>query len=260
MGVLLAYPRDHYEVVTASTTCIADTKQGYPQRPPSVPSGWLPSTLTWLSRLFAQPPAASPPARAAVVDDEAWRVTKSRKNQMIVVRLKALKSDRLREFCVGTYHMPCVFESPQVMVAHTALSAQNLLRQAGGLPCVFAGDFNVKPRDSAYTLLTTGSLAPDHPDYPTSSLTDDSWTPDLPNPFQSAYVAATGSEPEFTNKSQVKNDPIFVDTLDYIMTQGFDVCGVRPLPSLDDVEHIDSFPTASEPSDHLLLAAELEFK
>ena len=64
----------------------------------------------------------------------------------------------------GTYHMPCMFQQPRVMVVHCALSAQHIQRFAHSEghqdPFIYGGDFNIKPDSPMYRTLTEGSLEP----------------------------------------------------------------------------------------------------
>jgi len=89
-------------------------------------------------------------------------------------------------------------------------------------------------------------------------------------PMRSAYREAdypnkpAGREPQFTNYawSAFMPDEPFAGTLDYLFLSELGwgpVQYVKPLPALADVkaEHPVGFPVASEPSDHVLLAAEL---
>ena len=59
-------------------------------------------------------------------------------------------------FCVGTYHMPCLFNVRPVMVMHTSLAIKHLARLAGSDPLVFAGDFNFNPDSDCYKLAVEG--------------------------------------------------------------------------------------------------------
>ena len=78
-------------------------------------------------------------------------------------------------------------------------------------------------------------------------------------PLSSAYASALGSEPKFTNWSKVKEEAPFVETLDYIFysNNDWEVKGVTDL-KLESLQ--GPFPIADEPSDHLLLSAELSMK
>ena len=50
-----------------------------------------------------------------------------------------------KPFVVGTYHMPCMFKVPSVMMIHCALSAQHIHKYANNDPYLLVGDFNIKP-------------------------------------------------------------------------------------------------------------------
>ena len=48
--------------------------------------------------------------------------------------------------------------------------------------------------------------------------------------MRSAYAAATGAEPDFTNHAQTKDAPPFIATLDYLFcSEDWDVASVVPL-------------------------------
>ena len=82
------------------------------------------------------------------------------------------------------------------------------------------------------------------------------WTTSLKYPMRSAYKVVNGTEPDFTNFAQIKDDPPFIDTLDYIfISQSVEVSEVMPLPHRSEVK--GPFPAPDEPSDHILLAATL---
>ena len=67
--------------------------------------------------------------------------------------------------------------------------------QTAGAPHVLCGDFNFGPRSAPYDLLTSG-LAADHPHRPPAAHPAELEPPGL---LASAYVAAGGQEPDFTN-------------------------------------------------------------
>lgn len=75
-------------------------------------------------------------------------------------------------------------------------------------------------------------------------------------PLSSAYVTATGREPDFTNYAKVQNEPVFIETLDYLFhSKGWRVDSVLPLPHRDAVA--GPLPNESEPSDHILVSAKM---
>ena len=170
-------------------------------------------------------------------------------------------------------------------------------------PYILAGDFNIKPNDTAYRLLTTGHLDRHDPAYPTpppaatttpknsSDTVREEWQPRQMEAVRSAYAvhaAATTTtetedkttaphhssgtgEPDFTNFSQMGDTP-FIDTLDYIfISPNHDdddnengnrivVRNVLPLPHRDEVMKDGPYPNAVEPSDHVLIAADLDIQ
>lgn len=82
----------------------------------------------------------------------------------------------------------------------------------------------------------------------------DSWTPSVTPALHSAYVTATGAEPDFTNYAKVQNEPIFCETLDYIFhSKDWKIDSVLELPHRDKVS--GPLPNESEPSDHILMSA-----
>lgn len=192
------------------------------------------------------------------------------------------------EFGVATYHMPCVFWEPAVMVIHAALCAQRTQLLARGAPCVLLGDFNFKPGDAAYRLITQGNLDESDAHYPVPPAWEP-WRPVLEKPMHSAY-AALGGEPAYTNHTVSGMNPApFTDTLDYIFfsdghwepvsclptppsTELIEQCKA-PQPSSKDAAETATpvgeiaaalraagqpfCPNPFEPSDHLLIAATL---
>lgn len=143
------------------------------------------------------------------------------------------------------------------------------------IPYILAGDFNILPNSAQYDILTKGMLDSSDPTYPPPKHGME-WKVEC-SPMNSAY-ASYESEPEFTNYAHLKDDPDpFIGTLDYIFlskssssgetnevegglaAQGgheWTVHGVKKLPSREDSG--GPFPSEKEPSDHLLIAADLE--
>jgi hypothetical protein len=68
-----------------------------------------------------------------------------------------------------------------------------------------------------------------------------------------------GKEPDFTNYAfTARDDECFIDTLDFLFLLGeVKAVDVVPLTHRDDAD--GPYPTASEPSDHVLVGATLEF-
>jgi 2',5'-phosphodiesterase len=75
-------------------------------------------------------------------------------------------------------------------------------------------------------------------------------------PLQSAYKVFDGTEPNFTNYSKVRDEPVFIDTLDYIFfSPEWRVENVQELPHSKEVA--GPFPNETEYSDHLMISAEM---
>ena len=199
---------------------------------------------------------------------DRWNEAKRKHNVLVTATLREKGGDA---FCVSTYHMPCLFgsvEKEQVMVIHSVLAAERAKRVAAGRPYVLCGDFNVKPYDASYKLLTSGALGEAFAAYAPPPQADvapaQAFAPVLEPPLTSAYAAATGAEPDFTNFAYTKpmggERDAFVETLDYIFCSAgqWKVAGVKELRSKQGLDTSKPYPTADEPSDHVMLAADLE--
>merc|ERR1719326_2476878 len=159
-------------------------------------------------------------------------------------------------FVVATYHMPCAYWAPKVMVIHAALAAQYAFKFVDGLPLMLAGDWNFKPEAAPYQLLTAGCLPLDHPAHPGQAPSD--WHEDWRlerglKKLQSAYQRFK-REPDFTNYAWVRDDADpFIGTLDYIfVSKDVRVVDVGRLPGKSECGLL---PTKAEPSDHLMVSA-----
>lgn len=289
MGVALAYPRGKYDLLDADIKRISDVK-AWPDPPPCVPRGgcavWVwdhnpsacvtpclcflkrclcrvekaptPTLLEQLATLFSKVlqalglvsrPSVGRPKR------DTWGHARSRSNTMVSLRL-ADRSDPDAKFSVSTYHMPCAFYDPPMMTIHSALSAQHAHAVADGLPYVYMGDFNLKPGDGGYRLLTNGEL-PDDDDAQPTPRPGDPWRPTLSVPLTSAYAAVLGKEPLATNHTiSFADHKPFTDCLDYIFCSP----GIKPVDvmQLADPSTVPPSPNAQEPSDHWMVAAALE--
>jgi 2',5'-phosphodiesterase len=249
MGVAMSYPIDLFELVDCTVRTVAETRDLY--KAPAEPSRlvramrwliWL-ITLQWLIALVVSSKSGA---------RDPYEYAMARKNDVIVLRLRCRKTSR--EFVVATYHMPCAFLHPQMMSLHSSLVLQFVDKQAGSLPYVLAGDFNFTPAHDQYTLYTTGTIAEGRAGRPPPPpAIAGSWKFDV-TPVRSAYAVA-GGEPQFTNWAQIKEEPEFRDTLDYVwISKHWSVDNVQPLNVSKG-----PLPTVEEPSDHLLVAASLTF-
>lgn len=270
MGVGLAYPRRDFALQEQHTVVVAEQKE-WP-RPPApgllgrawgaataIPRGVATGLCTGLTAATPSFLASAASAAASkcgcrrvasvfASEETPWEMAERRSNTLVFARLRHRVSGQ--RFAIGTYHMPCKFQVPAMMVIHAALVSQTMQRLSGDDPHVLAGDFNFKPHsqhlDPCYSLMTTGRVDPGHPAYPTPPGPWEPWRP-VVEPMVSAYAAVLGHEPLYTN-----NVEVFCDTLDYIFCSK----GVRPVAVVAlPAEQGEPQPTPSEPSDHLLIGA-----
>lgn len=180
--------------------------------------------------------------------EDIWVKAIRNKNTMLCMRL----SINNKTFCIGTYHMPCFGDS--VKILHLITAIQQLNKFAGNYKCIFAGDFNMMPNSVLYKIITIGG---NYVDLVEKSINYDTimFSFKIPMIMQSEYKLF-GSDPIFTNYAHVANSEPFSGCLDYIfVSRGWKVVGVDESPvELPEL----TYPSDTEPSDHLLLAVNLE--
>ena len=231
---------------------LSDTK-AWPRAPkPTGARAWLAAKLSSnaLVRAVTSLLRAPPP-------QDPWGFSRGRFNALVWVKLRdrATRGD----FGVACYHMPCAFWAPAVMTIHAALAAQRATALAkGDLPFALAGDWNFMPSSPQYRMMTQGGEVPAGDPAAPVAPPHEPWLARVEVPLRSAYAEAHGAEPEFTNHAQVGDQPPFVECLDYIfVSPGVQVVQADALPAKADVQ--GPYPTADEPSDHVLVAATLRF-
>jgi hypothetical protein len=103
-----------------------------------------------------------------------WSDALKRFNQVVSVRLQSKEAaqggKKAKTFCVSTYHMPCAFRTPGVMLVHTVLLLKHIQQfllgrrpSAGDAveePSILVGDFNFKPDSLMYNVITNFKYAP----------------------------------------------------------------------------------------------------
>jgi mRNA deadenylase 3'-5' endonuclease subunit Ccr4 len=189
--------------------------------------------------------------------DDIWVKAIRKKNTMLCMRLTRLElSEGLsignKTFCIGTYHMPCFGDS--IKILHMISCIQLLNKFAGNYKCIFAGDFNMMPNSTLYKIITVGGNYADLVDKSTNYDTS-MFSFKVPMMMQSGYKLF-GEDPTFTNYAHVANSEPFSGCLDYIfLSRGWKVTDVQKLPT--ELPKL-TYPSDIEPSDHLLLAVNLE--
>ncbi|CAM9771725.1 unnamed protein product, partial [Hapterophycus canaliculatus] len=252
MGVALAWPVDKYECLTVDITRLSETRRwGREPRvnredkdattaaatPAAAPAtateqaGWggpLGALMKLAGRGIKRPREEADRGEAAVVQvppREAvnpWQIAERRFNQVLFARLRPKNASSASDvtsggtFCVGTYHMPCLFNIRPVMVMHTSLAIKHVAKLAGSDPFVLAGDFNFNPDSECYKLAVEGDLPASSDGYPVVPEWEKDWSPKTGVSLESAYRQVDGKEPDFTNNAKVEDWDPFIDTLDYI--------------------------------------------
>ncbi|CAF1392700.1 unnamed protein product [Adineta ricciae] len=182
----------------------------------------------------------------------SWEKAMSLKNVLICVGVMV----HGRPLFVGTYHMPCLFRDPSIMIIHASAAKDLMFQIANGHPFVLAGDFNMQPIDSAYRAITRRGNVEDRvlPKVGNRGVT---YRFNKQQVLRSAYREKNKAEPNYTNFARTgQSSNSFCGTLDYIFFAGnLTVLDVLPLPSHPTGK---SYPDRTHPSDHLMLAATLQ--
>lgn len=255
MGQCIAWPSKKFKAIEIETIRASDTVEGWPT--PEKPAAAKDVPLTLWQRIVDEKPEKVKLERPPF---NPWTEAEKRHNAFIMARLQDKESGK--QFSLATYHMPCLFGSDakcSVMTIHLALLFQAAERFAKGEPLIVTGDFNMKPDSSQYALVTNGSLPVGHPQNPESPMPDFKLAV---RPMRSAYVVHSGSEPEYTNLARTKfnKDGSFIETLDYIwISEHVSVTAVRALPTRASQAGVHSNPTKDEPSDHIMISADVAF-
>ena len=252
------------------------------------------STTGLLDQYLIQPLGIrAPPLLSKKEEIDPWTMSENRYNILLTVALRFRSTTSTADndsnvFSLSNYHMPCAFYCPPVMNLHVDMAAKRAWQLAAevwkeihtdmdtnhtngerAIPYILAGDFNILPESAHYRLISTGSLEESDPTYPPMKY-GIPWEPSCP-PMDSAYAKHVGMEPSFTNYAHLKEEEEpFVGTLDYIFlsrkehqdndgkTKEWVVCDTVPLPERE--ESGGPFPNEVEPSDHLLIAADLKLR
>lgn len=250
MGVMLAYPAERFVAESIRLHHVGDslpkTPSSAPATPPHLSQFGILSAAGMAEILGIHREALNLEWRYAPKEptveainprrDREWGLAVRRQNIAVLARLRPIDCD-VSAFCVGVYHMPCLFGSCE----HRQTQNIHVLALKGALagmaktaqePLVLLGDFNLTPDSTGYSLLSGASLgdesAPDTERY-RRVYNDLS--------LASAYALHHGAEPG-------------PRTLDYIWLS--DGCSVLNCPALDAKT---PRPSASEPSDHLMVEA-----
>ncbi len=186
------------------------------------------------------------------IPEDSWSKATKKQNTLLCVRL----SKKNKVFCVGTYHMPCTYMDQSLMILHSTICLQQMNKFAGNYKYILAGDFNFKPNSLMYEIFTKGGRYDKLVEV--SKIFDTSQCNiKIATPVKSAY-SIINKDPLFTNYAHTINQEPFSGCIDYIfVSKGWNVLDVKKLP--DELPPY-TYPSMTEPSDHLMLAANLEMK
>eukprot|EP00546_Thalassionema_frauenfeldii_P012315 CAMPEP_0178925142 /NCGR_PEP_ID=MMETSP0786-20121207/17738_1 /TAXON_ID=186022 /ORGANISM="Thalassionema frauenfeldii, Strain CCMP 1798" /LENGTH=263 /DNA_ID=CAMNT_0020599971 /DNA_START=381 /DNA_END=1172 /DNA_ORIENTATION=- len=250
MGVAIAFPNDIFETVDVDISRLSDKRiGGWPVEPLKSRTGYIiDSVASYLKAPFIML------GLLEKQKEDHWSMSKRRFNILLTTTLR--DKDSGKSFSLGTYHMPCAYYNPMAMSLHTEMAAKHIQvisSSNGNIPYILTGDWNITPDSPQYKMITTGKMDENDPAFPTPkwnkkwSITSD--------PMRSAYAEKNG-EPNFTNFARVRNLDPFIDTLDYIfLSSEWNVLNTKSIVHRDVAN--GPFPNAVEPSDHVLIAADL---
>lgn len=266
MGVALAVPPlyqieelDIARVTDEKHSGWSDTLLAKPSKPPAL-VGALQAAASFTLKPFGVAFGSSQQSDAG----QCWRAARSRENRMIFARLREAGTEQQLNgdtWCIATYHAPCEFYDPPRMSIACALCFQRAHRLAAGSPYVVLGDFNQKPDEPGSLLARYATLPATHKGQPPRQDDEGGWSIDLPQKLKSAYYEVNGKEPDVTNYAQFAGKEPFAACLDYIfLSPECSARDVKQLSNWGEIKGSGPFPNVSEPSDHLLLAANLRIR
>jgi mRNA deadenylase 3'-5' endonuclease subunit Ccr4 len=259
MGVCLAWPMEQLETVDVKIATLSDVRpDGWPKDPVEHGVCWnaIQSIQSSVRRVLNKIRNKKDPL-------DYWYESQRRSNIVLTATLRDKHTKQA--FVVATYHMPCAFYAPPVMTVHSDLAAyytQQVAAEQGNLPCVLAGDFNIKPGDVPYQFLTRSEdqVTWEENSRPPTKFGVE-WSLLRPEPMRSAYADHLQTEPDFTNYAQTRDNEPFIDTLDYIfISKEWVVDDVLKLPHRHDAKGPYPNLDVDEPSDHVLISANLTIK
>ncbi|UJR12068.1 hypothetical protein I4U23_016246 [Adineta vaga] len=187
-------------------------------------------------------------SNTTLLPSDPWEIAMATPHTFICLQLVINN----KQLSVGTYHMPCLYKEPDVMLIHSSVLKDLMFEfAADGQNFILAGDFNFKPRDICYKFLVEKNYINDN--LPKSTTYEILYQPNTKQKIKSAYFEMNGAEPNYTDFSHKFNSEQFRETLDYIFFNGD--LKVDNVLQLLDCPTSESYPDETHPSDHLMIAA-----
>lgn len=178
-----------------------------------------------------------------------WQLALDKRNRYVRV---TLSNEISNDFDVYTYHMPCAFTNPDLMLIQACGLLNCVEKEAEVRPYILTGDFNSRAYGEVYNMITEGKCR---------EVKSNKFTT-LPRfntkPLKSAYKEANCIEPVFTCSAWSKQEnKLFRDTIDYIFySNGFEIDSAKRIIFTDTAK--GPYPCETEPSDHILIGADLK--
>ncbi|CAF3336677.1 unnamed protein product [Rotaria socialis] len=178
---------------------------------------------------------------------DPWETAMTRVNALICIQVTIDN----KSIYIGTYHMPCLYKEPDIMLIHSSIVKDLMFHLTGGQDFILAGDFNFDPADMCYKALTEKNY--DGYQIPESRTYEISYRRNAEQVLKSAYREKNGVEPTYTDFAHTPNCPDYCATLDYIFFHGH--LTIENVLELPDHPSSESYPDETHPSDHIMIAA-----
>ncbi len=179
------------------------------------------------------------------VPEEVWNMARSKYNRYVALKLK----DNINvPYWIVTYHMPCCWRSPELMMALSSILRSCIDGLTAQEPVILVGDFNFTPYSPPYMRLLYGA---------TEDITSGSCNAQVPPNSTTAAAISTLpfiSAGEVSYSCRSGSPPPFEAQLDYILYrgEGWKSAELEPVYTIEG-----SIPNNFHPSDHLPLVARI---
>eukprot|EP00511_Aplanochytrium_stocchinoi_P007510 CAMPEP_0204837708 /NCGR_PEP_ID=MMETSP1346-20131115/28730_1 /ASSEMBLY_ACC=CAM_ASM_000771 /TAXON_ID=215587 /ORGANISM="Aplanochytrium stocchinoi, Strain GSBS06" /LENGTH=328 /DNA_ID=CAMNT_0051973327 /DNA_START=288 /DNA_END=1274 /DNA_ORIENTATION=+ len=278
MGVGIAFSLKKFRLLNSNAHIVADTKKFEPRsksqsqsRPAGNPIPFMYKAVSEkLSSIIFEESDEEKRKREVA---QCWKDVLVRRNKLLTLHLEDISTNK--KFLVATCHMPMHENNKnEYMIITTALTTQYLQDLARkwaqeakveSLPFVFAGDFNFTQYEPAYELITKGDLVSDESKkyLPGKLYETDPWIHKV-EPLRSAYVQVQEVEPDFTTylkQGGIGLNESFIETIDYLFYHGENLKPVEVDKMIGrESVRVKSFPSSTEPSDHLKIGGSFELQ
>jgi len=169
-------------------------------------------------------------------------------NKLLVVEIEEIETKR--RIVIGTYHMPCLYDKPNIMFMHCLFIMHEIQLYARQNPCILCGDFNLQPDCYIYDFIINKTVSIEI-NQAVQKFIDkinkmNTTLPDVP----------------FTCQSKASSSPVtFSGILDYIFYTKLIPLTDTIVTGIEDPKNRQvSYPTLNWPSDHMMLTRAFTFE